>query len=748
MSESDLFDCLTAYAWKISGTRLGMISIRLEADPDADPEAEFGRRFHQKAFDLLGILRDMCSWPRVANPEMPMSDLRRLRGFVDDDKKDASFRKGIVAYLKQPSFVLKGLSSKCEQLLASLQINDSEDLVETPVLEDFSKVHKEFLPILRTYTACGSCQPRPKRNEDDVVRFDVITSSVVDHSWQDVCIDMPMLRLSSHPVDMDQDGAAADNACCQQKLRMDMEPLATFCEFFQHDDGCRITLKLEDGVLLRLGAEALKHRTSPGKGLALADVLEQYELSVKERLALAHAIVLAFWQFYDSELMHRPWNSQTIWFMPEPDLRGNSEKLPLKVYISFHPEATECAFDSTEFATTRSLIHRCPRIQALAILLLEIGLGKPLRCPHFDRETLSLNYRYSLALQHLEDLKYATWDNFAHKHIYTDAVEDCLKFDGLMGKERDTCPYDSSSRRQLMHERVLSRLEWLNRAFRGRDDEMSYLSTRRALEQPQSNKQAVLVTLPKKLPARPVSEVHRETGIQIPNRPRSRQDFRIAIICALAHEADAVEALFDAHWDENGPSYDKAPQDPNAYSTGSIGRHNVVLAHMPGMGKANATRVATFCRISFPNITLALIVGICGAVPFIPGTGDEIVLGDVIISDGVVQYDFGRRRPNTEIRSLLTKLKGIYNKEALRNKTPTVAIIAVLAIVPVVTVITAIAVGTVIAVVAVVNVVADVAIINVVAIITATTVIAVVPVIPVVPVVPICYGQLSDSRVC
>ncbi|KAK2774833.1 nb-arc and tpr domain protein [Colletotrichum kahawae] len=124
--------------------------------------------------------------------------------------------------------------------------------------------------------------------------------------------------------------------------------------------------------------------------------------------------------------------------------------------------------------------------------------------------------------------------------------------------------------------------------------------------------------------------------MKIPNRPKSRQDFRIAIICALALEVDAIEALFDTHWDENGPPYDKARQDPNAYSTGSIGRHNVVLAHMPGMGKANAARVATFFRVSFPNITLALIVGICGAVPFIPGSGDEIVLGDVIISDGIV----------------------------------------------------------------------------------------------------------------
>jgi hypothetical protein len=49
-------------------------------------------------------------------------------------------------------------------------------------------------------------------------------------------------------------------------------------------------------------------------------------------------------------------------------------------------------------------------------------------------------------------------------------------------------------------------------------------------------------------------------------------------------EADAVEALFDEDWDSDGYSYGKALNDPNAYSTGSIGRYNVVLAHLPGMG--------------------------------------------------------------------------------------------------------------------------------------------------------------------
>ncbi|KAL6409944.1 putative kinesin [Ilyonectria robusta] len=168
-----------------------------------------------------------------------------------------------------------------------------------------------------------------------------------------------------------------------------------------------------------------------------------------------------------------------------------------------------------------------------------------------------------------------------------------------------------------------------------------------------------------------------------PPRPTSRHSFEIAIICALTLEADAVGALFDFHWDDDGSPFDKAPGDPNAYSTGAIDRHNVVLAHMPGMGKANATTVANNCRISFPNIKLALVVGVCRVIPFGP-SDEEIILGDVIISDGVIQYDLGRQlpnyfmrkdtlldslgRPNLEIRAMLAKLKGLRGRKMLHSR--------------------------------------------------------------------------------
>ncbi|KAI7968024.1 hypothetical protein EIK77_007779 [Talaromyces pinophilus] len=129
-------------------------------------------------------------------------------------------------------------------------------------------------------------------------------------------------------------------------------------------------------------------------------------------------------------------------------------------------------------------------------------------------------------------------------------------------------------------------------------------------------------------------------------RPQSRNEFEIAIICALTLEYDAVEALFDQTYDTSGiAAYGKQPGDANWYRTGRIGTHNIVLTCLPEMGKRNAASVASNLLVSFPRINLGLLVGICGAVPF-PCEHTEVILGDVIVSDKVVEYDFGRQFPD------------------------------------------------------------------------------------------------------
>jgi nucleoside phosphorylase len=162
-------------------------------------------------------------------------------------------------------------------------------------------------------------------------------------------------------------------------------------------------------------------------------------------------------------------------------------------------------------------------------------------------------------------------------------------------------------------------------------------------------------------------------------RPESRRDFEIAIVCALPVEFDAVEASLDEHYG----AYGKQRGDLNFYRTGRIDKYNIVLAHLPEMGKRSAASVASSLLISFPRIDLTILTGICGGVPF-PSADTELILGDAIISSKVAEYDFGKLYPDgfqqrqaftdtlgradRDIRSLLSALKTRRLQEHFQEK--------------------------------------------------------------------------------
>ncbi|UPK90160.1 hypothetical protein LCI18_001095 [Fusarium solani-melongenae] len=156
------------------------------------------------------------------------------------------------------------------------------------------------------------------------------------------------------------------------------------------------------------------------------------------------------------------------------------------------------------------------------------------------------------------------------------------------------------------------------------------------------------------------------------SRPSRRDEFEVAIICALPLEYDAVSYTFDEFWDQDGDPYGRAPNDPNTYTTGRIGNFNVVLALLSRMGKTNAASTAASIAMSFSGLRLALLVGV-------------ILLGDVVISSRVIEYDFGRQYPdkfvrkdtlegshgqlNKDIRSLLVTLQTDRGLNRLEQRT-------------------------------------------------------------------------------
>lgn len=142
---------------------------------------------------------------------------------------------------------------------------------------------------------------------------------------------------------------------------------------------------------------------------------------------------------------------------------------------------------------------------------------------------------------------------------------------------------------------------------------------------------------------------------QAPSKPPDRNGFKVAIICAMPLEAEMVELVFDKYWKDDGKRYGKAPGDLNAYTTGMIGNHNVVLTCPSSMDIKNAAVAPAYLRTSFQGIDIVFIVGVCGVVPIHLSTMVEIVLGDCIISTSIVQYDLGKLYPNGFVRKTTTE---------------------------------------------------------------------------------------------
>ncbi|KAK1594591.1 phosphorylase superfamily protein [Colletotrichum navitas] len=157
-----------------------------------------------------------------------------------------------------------------------------------------------------------------------------------------------------------------------------------------------------------------------------------------------------------------------------------------------------------------------------------------------------------------------------------------------------------------------------------------------------------------------------------PSGPDRLEDVRIAVICALPREYDAAILILDEKWktDENADMRTRG--HAQNHTIGWVGNHIVVIVLLLNMGKVGAATETARLKYIYPGLELAFLTGICGGVPS-PGTANEMLLGDVVISKSIVQYDIGRQypgkfdrkdtvednlgRPNKDIRTLLIVLE-------------------------------------------------------------------------------------------
>lgn len=125
-------------------------------------------------------------------------------------------------------------------------------------------------------------------------------------------------------------------------------------------------------------------------------------------------------------------------------------------------------------------------------------------------------------------------------------------------------------------------------------------------------------------------------------------DYTIGWICALSKEQTAAIAMLD----RKHPDLPSLANDDNAYTFGSIGGHNIVIACLPKgrYGTNSAATIATKMLSSFPSIKFGLLVGVGGGIP------PKVRLGDVVVSapidqyPGVVQWDLGKAEDGGNFR--------------------------------------------------------------------------------------------------
>lgn len=246
-------------------------------------------------------------------------------------------------------------------------------------------------------------------------------------------------------------------------------------------------------------SEALQRVVFPNEGLRLGTVLQDYRLTTKDKITLAHAISHAFWLLYSSELMQQKWSSENIWIMQEEDTNSHARaELPLMAYLALDHDKNTAA-NLPEFVNDGGLIlsHRLPRILALGLLLIEIGLGRPLKNRKANDTPGQIRADHTTAMAGLKELKMTEWEGISPgshlKTTFEESIQSCLRYKTFITPQKphssagSRVPPEAGSgesvdvdiRRDLLYKKVVKPLAHLTKtAFRNNHPDINYLERR------------------------------------------------------------------------------------------------------------------------------------------------------------------------------------------------------------------------------------------------------------------------------
>lgn len=353
----------------------------------------------------------------------------------------------------------------------------------------------------------------------------------------------------------------------------------------------------------------------------------QEKFGSREKAALALALARCLMDFFDEdlELASYSWKPESIFFIRSSGAHASS-RVP---YISLRPKSS--GPQSPDLLKTVGPGN--PVLLSFARLLLEIDNGEQIPMEIHPESNANVTKWGEMC----------SFVNVAEREgsgNYLKAVEGCLYLHMSLPKSREqTTASANEVLRKVIYDKIVQHLELMvnpqssKRKYR---DSVSTLPLAKKLSIASPSD----INSHEVLPGRAIKPSTKHTA-----RPASRDKFEIAIVCALPLEYDAVSLLVDEFWDEDCDYYGRANGDPNTYTTGRIGKFDIVLVLLPNMGKVSAAGTSASLRSSYPGLKLMLVTGICGGVPH-PEGEEELLLGDVVLSKCVVQYDLGRQYPD------------------------------------------------------------------------------------------------------
>ena len=342
-----------------------------------------------------------------------------------------------------------------------------------------------------------------------------------------------------------------------------------FCKLISEANS-RICLTIQDGRLKKSTSfEIHKQIVEHLPSISLADILRLYHLTAKMRVALAYILALSVWQYYDSDWMKTRWTSETIQFMKD-STHGQGQLFAWKPYLSVRFSDEDRGSD--EFSDADGEIHRYPRIRALGVMLVEIGIGSPLHRSDKERPDQSLaakvNEDLLLAMQYSESPK--LWRDCDYPH-YLDAVRQCLNpgtfalapcIRGVGDKEEVE---GLKQRRRILYDKVVFPLEELLQGTRW----MEQLTTIGPLETPaksptiplmaeQSSTNDVVVKPPARKAAKKILSKSEKDATKWLRRMQSLNRELAQSIPQIApgsFSADVRIAVLDTGCDDNAPFF-------------------------------------------------------------------------------------------------------------------------------------------------------------------------------------------------